>query len=106
MRSFVFAAAVLLVLGTACGDDTIAPNEVVIEMRDNLFSPATTSFTRGATVRWRNTGNTVHNSTRLGTWQSGNVNPGQSFTRVFDTPGTFTYECTLHAGMNGTITVN
>jgi plastocyanin len=106
MRSLVFAAAVLLVLGTACGDDTTSPNEVVIEMRDNVFFPATTTIQRGTSVRWRNTGNTAHNSTRLGTWQSGTVNPGQSFTRVFDTPGVFEYLCTLHAGMTGTVTVN
>ena len=28
-----------------------------------------------------------------------------TFTRTFTTAGTFTYTCTLHAGMNGTVTV-
>lgn len=29
----------------------------------------------------------------------------QSFSHTFNTPGAFPYECTVHPGMNGTITV-
>ena len=41
-------------------------------------------------------------------WDSGNVAAGGTFTRRFDTPGTFSYFCTIHgaAVMSGTVTVN
>jgi plastocyanin len=40
-------------------------------------------------------------------WNSGDINPGQTFTHTFDTPGTYKYFCIPHevAGMTGTIVV-
>jgi plastocyanin len=32
--------------------------------------------------------------------------PGQTFSRTFSTPGTFTYQCSIHgAAMSGTVIV-
>jgi plastocyanin len=36
-------------------------------------------------------------------WNSGILNPGGSFPFKFTTAGTFTYKCTIHPGMVGTI---
>jgi hypothetical protein len=55
--------------------------------------------------------NGFHNSTSgtipLGaiSWASGNMSSG-TFSVVLTVTGTYTYSCTLHGGMNGTITVN
>jgi plastocyanin len=38
-------------------------------------------------------------------FDSGVFDPGRSFTVRFDQPGTYTYVCTLHPGMGGTIVV-
>jgi plastocyanin len=38
-------------------------------------------------------------------WDSGNINPGASFSRTFQTAGSFPYYCTFHANMVGTVTV-
>jgi plastocyanin len=38
-------------------------------------------------------------------WNSGILSAGQSFPFRFTTTGTFTYKCTLHPNMVGTITV-
>jgi plastocyanin len=40
-----------------------------------------------------------------GSFDSGNLNPGQSFSFTFATPGSFPYVCQYHAGMQGTIVV-
>lgn len=110
-RLLVTAATplVLCVVIGGCGDDGTGPNDdtVTIEMRDNSFSPASRSIAAGTRVRWVNEGSNTHNTTgEGGAWQSGNLAPDQQFERTFSTAGTFDYECTLHAGMTGTITVN
>ena len=33
------------------------------------------------------------------------LNPGESFEYTFDRAGDFDYECTIHPGMDGSITV-
>jgi plastocyanin len=107
-RVFICAAALLGLLSPACGESSGPSNEVVIEMQDGEdFFPATATVSAGTRVRWRNVDNVAHNTTSnpMGLWASGNLNPGGTFARTFDTPGTFNYTCTLHPGMNGTITV-
>jgi plastocyanin len=32
--------------------------------------------------------------------------PGATFSRTFSTAGTFTYHCTIHPGMVGTVSVH
>jgi plastocyanin len=61
----------------------------------------------GTTVHWTNESarerqHTTTSSTGL--WDSGVLDPGQSFNFTFNTPGTYTYLCTIH-GFTGTIIV-
>jgi plastocyanin len=93
-------------------------------MTDALkFEPATLTVARGATVTWRNTSQLVHTVTDdpskaanqadaqlpsgVEAWDSGDVNPGQTFTHTFAVPGTYKYFCQPHetAGMVGTVVV-
>jgi plastocyanin len=106
-RPLTAAAALALCIVVGCDDDGTSPDDTItIEMRDNSFSPATSSIDVGTTVRWVNEGSNPHNTTgEGGAWQSGNLSPDQEFERTFNTAGTFDYECTLHDGMTGTITV-
>jgi len=49
---------------------------------------------------------TSHTSTADGgDWRSGTIAPGGTFTTTLQTAGTFTYHCTIHPGMVGTVTV-
>jgi plastocyanin len=60
----------------------------------------------GTTVTWTNTDSLPHTSTSDGgTWDSGTIAPGKSFSAVLSKTGTFQYHCTIHPGMLGTITV-
>src|SRR5215831_17354709 len=60
----------------------------------------------GTTVTWTNNDSIAHNSvSNTGVWNSGTLNPGQSFQFRFATAGTFPYTCTFHQGMVGTVTV-
>jgi LPXTG-motif cell wall-anchored protein len=73
------------------------------------FSPSTLTIDVGDSVTWTNNAvETPHTSTSdNGAWDSGTINPGQSFTHTFSTAGTFPYHCAFHQaqGMVGTIVV-
>jgi plastocyanin len=60
----------------------------------------------GTTVTWTNNDSIAHDSVADGgMWNSGILSPGQSFPFRFATAGTFTYKCTIHPNMLGTVTV-
>jgi plastocyanin len=60
----------------------------------------------GTTVVWQNTDTIAHTSTsNTNVWNSGTIAPGQSFRFTFTSAGTFSYHCTIHPNMIGTLTV-
>lgn len=101
-----------------------ALNAATVEMTDGLrFAPQTVRIQAGETVTWRNTSELVHTVTadeelasdpsnvRLPAgaepFDSGDISPGESFSRTFDVPGTYEYFCIPHEmqGMVGTVIV-
>ncbi len=89
----------------------MADDEVVISITAiEDFGDTTVSV--GTEVVWENNDNVNHSSTSGtpptldGTWDSGILNPGEDFSRVFNTAGSFDYFCTVHGDlMIGTIIV-
>ena len=70
------------------------------------YTPATLTITVGDTVTWMNNDVQAHTATGSGgAFDSGTLNPGQSFSFTFTTVGSFAYTCNFHAEMTGTITV-
>jgi len=58
------------------------------------------------TVIWTNNDNEPHTVTASdGSFDSGNMNPGATFTYTFTKPGSYTYICTYHPWMHGYVTV-
>lgn len=113
---------------TAADDDGESSGEsdgeVVIEMTDALkFSPQEATVKVGDTVTWDNPSTVVHTATAdpdkvadpdnvslpegAEPWDSGFVQPGESFSHTFTEPGTYEYVCIPHegVGMAGTIVV-
>jgi len=91
--------------GTVTADVTIT---IQGQNGANSFAPNPSTAKVGQRVAWRNGDNTTHNATQDGTggFASGNVNPGATSTPItMNTAGTFTYHCTIHPGMVGTLTV-
>lgn len=81
-----------------------APNTVA--MSGMAFSPATITVAKNTTITWQNNDSMAHTSTSdSGLWDTGNMAPGASTTTTFANAGTFTYHCTYHSGMKGTIIV-
>jgi plastocyanin len=79
-------------------------------------NPLSVSFATGATVAWANrditsmgyggtTGTTHHLVSDTGLFDSGVLGPGKSFAFTFAASGTYTYHCSIHPTMVGTITL-
>jgi hypothetical protein len=51
------------------------------------------------------TGTTHRLVSNTGVFDSGNIAPGRSYTFTFAAAGTYTYHCSIHPGMVGTITI-
>ncbi len=60
----------------------------------------------GGTLTWTNMGSQAHTATASdGSFDTGLLQPGDSATVEFDTPGVFVYHCTPHPWMTGYIIV-
>ncbi len=95
----------------------------MVGMTDMAFVPARTIITAGQKVTWKNSSQVMHNvvddaskamnpadvQLPAGAKEFGSayLQPGQTFSKVFTTPGIYHYVCTLHEGngMKGTIFV-
>lgn len=72
------------------------------------FSPNPIRITVGSTVTWTNTTAPTHTSTsNTGVWDTGSIGSGQTSGAItFNTPGTFSYHCSIHPGMTGNVIVS
>src|SRR5579862_7535629 len=102
--AIVLGAGIILVV--SAGIAFAQTNSSAVTIADFQFTPATMQVPQGTTVTWTNNGPSNHTSTSdSGAWDSGVVQPGKSFSFKFNTPGTFSYHCSIHPSMKGTITV-
>jgi plastocyanin len=72
------------------------------------FTPNTITVVLGvnSTVVWTNNDSSPHTVTSDGgTFNSGNMAPGQTYSYTFTAPGTYAYHCTYHPWMTGTVIV-
>ena len=96
--------------GVSAAQDQPAVNVVEPSPTDALgwgFDTDNLSVAAGQTVTWTNTGAQQHTVTADDTsLDSGLIDPGNTFSFEFDTPGIYTYHCTPHPWMKSTITVN
>lgn len=81
---------------------------VSIAAYDNYFEPKTINIAPGTTVRWFNAGQHPHTATAQDdSWDSGDIQPGASYSATFQHPGTYRYYCRHHTQdkMQGVIVV-
>ena len=70
------------------------------------FQPGSIKVAAGGTVTWTNNDSMPHTVTADdGSFDSGPVAPGATFSRVFPALGTVSYHCSIHASMQGNVTV-
>lgn len=107
----------------ACGDGTttVAPSPPVstppdagstrpadapptVEIGGFAFSPATIEIELGDSVTWTNLDAAAHTVVGTGI-DSGDLAQGATFTKTFETAGTYDYHCSLHPSMTGVVVV-
>lgn len=78
-----------------------------VEITDNAYSESSITIEVGQTVRFTNNGASRHTATGDdGDWGSGTISvDGGFWTRRFEEAGVYTYYCSYHPSMNGTIVV-
>ncbi|MEA2195297.1 MAG: hypothetical protein QOG42_1731 [Solirubrobacteraceae bacterium] len=84
-----------------------ARSGATVVMKNVAFSPRTTTVKVGETVTWVNEDRIAHDvvATSGATFDSDTFGPGKTFAFRAAKPGTIAYVCTLHQGMNGTLTI-
>ena len=105
----------VMALGLSCKKSSSSPSNnnnsnggYNVTMQNNVFSPSSITVPVNSTVTWTNKDGYAHTVTSTSSneqYDSGNINAGSTFNHKFSTAGTFTYKCTIHSGMTGTVTV-
>ena len=87
-------------------DDVDLANSPTVAVTDTGFDPPNLTVHQGTTVVWAFGGQLPHTVTADdGSFDSGILQPGQTWSFTFDELGDFHYACQLHPMMMGTITV-
>lgn len=78
-----------------------------VSMADIAFDPAEVTVGVGDTVTWTNDDSVDHDVTAdsFSSGDPGGMAPGDTFDHAFEEAGTFDYVCTVHPGMEGSVTV-
>ena len=103
MRRFMPHAVVALglVLAASASAATSA-----VQIKSTGFAPATVSINQDDSVKWTNTDTKNHQVVANdGTFASGILAPGKSYTHAFGSGGTFRYHDGLHPTLKGTVSV-
>lgn len=80
--------------------------EAVIIIDVSGFNPTTLIVNKGTTVTWNNKSTVAHRIIAdREEFASGNFGSGASFTWTFDQSGNYTYHCSNHPSLKGTVTV-
>ena len=77
-----------------------------IDISDFEYLPADVTVKAGTEISWTNSDDAPHTATADdGSFDTGDLDRGDSKTVTFDEPGTFTYFCRFHPFMKATVEV-
>jgi plastocyanin len=99
--------SVALFLPLAASAATPAVSKYQVEIRNFHFMPAEITVPAGAEVTWTNTDEEPHIVVSTGNQfpSSPALDTGDHYQATFAKPGTYTYFCSIHPQMVGTIVV-
>ncbi len=77
-----------------------------VTIQNFAFSPKTITIKKGQSITWTNEDSAGHSATADdNSWDTGVLPQGQSKSLPFTKTGTFTYHCSVHPDMHGTVIV-
>lgn len=84
----------------------VSTGATAVRIANLSFTASELRVRPGTRVRWVNEDQVQHSVTADdGAFDSGLIDPGRSFERVFDRPGSYSYHCTPHPFMQGRVIV-
>jgi plastocyanin len=106
----LFVKGLIGVIPTACAQEPakqmVAMAAPTISIDNFAFSQPSVTVPVGTKVTWINHDDMLHTVADEGkSFKSDPLDSGDSFSHVFDKPGTYKYFCSLHPHMTGTIVV-
>jgi plastocyanin len=89
------------------GADTGSGGGAKVSLKGIKFNPANVTVKAGDKVTWTNNDSVGHDVTgdNFKSGDAGGMQNGDTFAHTFDKKGTFDYVCTVHSGMEGSVTV-
>ncbi len=102
----------MMLAGCGGDDDSATPasksKHATVVIDDLKFVDRKITVPRGATVTFANHDNQAHTATadKSGAFNTGAIQPGTSKQVTFPRVGTFTYHCSFHPFMTGTVSVD
>ena len=101
-KILIGALAVSMAAVLGGGPASAARNRVRIV--DDAYQPKRIEIAQGTRVTWVNRGNDTHTVTSTtGKFDSGELQPGETFTKRFRQTGVFKYFCENHPEMRGKV---
>lgn len=78
-----------------------------VDIVDFNYKPENLKVSAGTTVTFTNSDKFAHTVTAKDkSFDSGNMDEGDTFEHTFDEPGTYDYICSIHNSMTGSVTVS
>jgi plastocyanin len=82
-----------------------ATGPVAVTIDNFMFGPAGLTVKAGSTVTWTNQDEEPHTVVGSGLRSPVLGNPGSTYSYTFNDVGTYSYNCSIHPYMHGTVTV-
>jgi plastocyanin len=113
-RVLLCLGAAVLVIGGACGGSSSKSSSssttagggaaATVNIQGIAFHPNSVTIHKGETVQWTFNDNSIAHNVAGPDFHSNDMSSG-TFSHTFTTAGTVPYQCTIHAGMTGTVIV-
>jgi plastocyanin len=93
--------------GNSGGDGSKGPGANEVFIQNMAFKPGTITVTVNTTINWTNKDGLDHTVTsNTGLFDSGIMKSNGTYSYKFTSAGTYSYHCTIHPTMTGTVQVN
>jgi plastocyanin len=84
----------------------LSASQVTVDISDFDFLPRDLTIKAGTSVTWVNHDLAPHDATDVGgSWATAMLNPQESDTLTFDSPGSYKYLCSIHPAMTASLTI-
>src|SRR5262245_56815727 len=104
-KALLIATAVCALAGAGFAVASLSATKTV-NIRSTGFAPKNVTIAGGDTVQWKNVDTESHQIVaNNGSFASGLVRPGKTYSKRFDFPGTYGYRDALHPSLRGSVKV-